>query len=128
MSEHRDLVSELALFFLQRKYEPGERVPSERELAERFKAGRGLVREALAYLEAQLDQRSSLSGNIYANWFQSGFAGTGDANALGAQVAYRRWLTNRLSGTVALGIDGINRQYEDDYWTASALAGLRYSF
>lgn len=94
-------------------------------------AANGVIDEnfwALAYLEAQLDQRSSLSGNIYANWFQSGFAGTGDANALGAQVAYRRWLTNRLSGTVALGIDGINRQYEDDYWTASALAGLRYSF
>lgn len=81
-----------------------------------------------AYLDAQLDQRSSLSGNIYANWFQSGFAGTGDATALGATVAYRRWLTNRLSGTVALGIDGVSRQYEDDYWTASALAGVRYSF
>lgn len=81
-----------------------------------------------AYLDAQLDQRSNLSTNIYANWFQSGFAGTGDASALGATVAYRRSLTNRLSGTVALGIDGINRQFEDDYWTASALAGVRYSF
>lgn len=81
-----------------------------------------------AYVDAQLDQRSSLSGNIYANWFQSGFAATGDATAIGATVAYRRWLTNRLSGSLALGIDGINRQYEDDYWTASALAGLRYSF
>lgn len=81
-----------------------------------------------AYLNMQLDQRSNLSTNIYANWFQSGFAGTGDASALGATLAYRRSLTNRLSGTVALGIDGINRQFEDDYWTASALAGVRYSF
>jgi hypothetical protein len=81
-----------------------------------------------AYLDAQLDQRSNLSTNIYANWFQSGFAGTGDASAIGATLAYRRSLTNRLSGTVALGIDGINRQFEDDYWTASALAGVRYSF
>lgn len=81
-----------------------------------------------AYLDAELGPRSTLSTNIYANWLQSGFAGTGDASALGATVAYRRWLTNRLSGTVALGIDGINRQYEDDYWTASGLAGLRYSF
>lgn len=91
----------------------------------------GLVDEnywLAAYLDAELDRRSTLSTNIYANWFHSGFAATGDASALGATVAYRRWLTNRLSGTVALGIDGINRQYEDDYWTASALAGLRYSF
>lgn len=81
-----------------------------------------------AYLDAQLDQRSNLSTNLYANWFQSGFAGNGDASSLGATVAYRRSLTNRLSGTVALGIDGVNRQFEDDYWTASALAGVRYSF
>ncbi|MFT4025966.1 MAG: preprotein translocase subunit YajC [Novosphingobium sp.] len=94
-------------------------------------AANGLVDEnywLAAYLDAQLDQRSSLSTNIYANWFHSGFAGSGNASALGATVAYHRSLTNRLSGTVALGIDGINRQYEDDYWTASALAGVRYRF
>lgn len=52
MNEQRDLVSELAMFLLQRNYEPGERVPSERELADRFRTGRGHIREALAYLEA----------------------------------------------------------------------------
>jgi DNA-binding FadR family transcriptional regulator len=63
MSEHRDLVSELAVFFLERKYEPGERVPSERELADRFNAGRGVVREALAYLEAlRVIERRAKSG------------------------------------------------------------------
>lgn len=94
-------------------------------------AANGVIDENIwiaAYLDAQLDQRSNVSANVYANWFQSGFAGTGDASALGATVAYRRWLTNRISGTLALGIDGINRQFEDDSWTASALAGVRYSF
>jgi hypothetical protein len=94
-------------------------------------AANGVVDEnywLMAYLDAQIDQRSNLSTNVYANWFQSGFAGSGDASALGATVAYRRSLTNRLSGTVALGIDGINRQFEEDVWTASALAGVRYSF
>jgi hypothetical protein len=94
-------------------------------------AANGVVDEnfwLMAYLDARLDQRSNLSTNLYANWFQSGFAGSGDASALGAQVAYRRSLTNRLSGSLALGIDGISRQFEDDYWTASALAGVRYSF
>ena len=82
MSEHRDLVSELALFFLQRKYEPGERVPSERELAERFKAGRGLVREALAYLEAlRVIDRRAKSG-IY----MSSDSASVEALALFAQI------------------------------------------
>jgi hypothetical protein len=94
-------------------------------------AANGVVDENVwlaAYLDAELDQRSNVSTNVYANWFQSGFAGTGDATALGATVAYRRWLTNRLSGSLALGLDGINRELEDNYWTASALAGVRYSF
>jgi DNA-binding FadR family transcriptional regulator len=68
MTNDRDLVSALALFFLQRKYEPGERVPSERELAERFKTGRGVIREALAYLEAlRVIDRRAKSGVYMSN-------------------------------------------------------------
>jgi hypothetical protein len=39
-------------------------------------------------------------------------------------------LARRLRATMALGIDGVTRNdpLYDDYWTASALAGLRYSF
>lgn len=80
------------------------------------------------YLGARLDERSSLSANLYANWFQSGFSTAGDATALGANASYFRHLTDRLSATAAVGIDGIER--EDpfiDQWGASALVGLRYS-
>src|SRR5690606_29238433 len=35
----------------KRNYDPGERLPSERELSERFGVGRGVVREALSILE-----------------------------------------------------------------------------
>ena len=35
----------------KRNYEPGDRLPSERELAERFAVGRGAIREALSTLE-----------------------------------------------------------------------------
>jgi hypothetical protein len=81
-----------------------------------------------AYLNGEIDRRSSFSTNVYANWFQSGFASAGDASAIGATAAYNRWLTSHLSGTLAVGIDGISRQTEDDLWTASALAGVRYTF
>jgi DNA-binding FadR family transcriptional regulator len=82
MNEPRDLISTLALFFLERKYEPGERVPSERELAERFKAGRGHIREALAYLEAlRVVERRAKSG-IY----MSSDAASVEALALFAKV------------------------------------------
>jgi GntR family transcriptional regulator, transcriptional repressor for pyruvate dehydrogenase complex len=58
-----DLVARLVPFLIQRGYEPGERVPSERELAERFAVSRGQVREALAYLEAlRLVERRAKSG------------------------------------------------------------------
>ncbi len=58
-----DLVSRLVPFLVQRGYERGERVPSERELAERFSVSRGQVREALSYLEAlKLIERRAKSG------------------------------------------------------------------
>jgi hypothetical protein len=80
------------------------------------------------YLGARLDERSSVSANLYANWFQSGLSSAGDATALGANASYFRRLTDRLSASAAVGIDGIER--EDpfiDQWGASALVGLRYS-
>lgn len=80
------------------------------------------------YLGARLDERSSISANLYANWFQSGLSTAGDATALGANASYYRRLTDRLSASAAVGIDGIER--EDpfiDQWGAAALVGLRYS-
>ncbi|MBW8784786.1 MAG: preprotein translocase subunit YajC [Novosphingobium sp.] len=80
------------------------------------------------YLTDRLDRRSSISANVYANWFQSGFASGGDTTAIGATAAYNRWLSDHLSATAALGIDGVNREALDEIWTASALVGVRYSF
>lgn len=47
---HR-VVNDLVKFVRHRRYEPGERLPSERDLTERFSVGRGVIREALALLE-----------------------------------------------------------------------------
>jgi len=63
MSDRNALVGRLIPFLLLRRYEPGERVPSERELAERFKVSRGQIREALSYLEAlRVIERRAKSG------------------------------------------------------------------
>jgi DNA-binding FadR family transcriptional regulator len=56
LSSHEEqgsrVAGELIALIQQRRYEPGERLPSERDLAERFSVGRGVVREALSTLEA----------------------------------------------------------------------------
>lgn len=43
--ERTSLISRLLPFVVHRRLEPGDRLPSERELAERFAVGRGAVRE-----------------------------------------------------------------------------------
>jgi DNA-binding FadR family transcriptional regulator len=68
MNERNALVSRLVPFLLMRRYEPGERVPSERELAERFGVSRGQIREALSFLEAlRFIERRAKSGVYMAN-------------------------------------------------------------
>lgn len=50
--ESTQLLSRILPFIRERGYASGERLPSERELAERFNVSRGLLREALSALEA----------------------------------------------------------------------------
>lgn len=45
-------LADMLAFIQKRNYDPGERLPSERELSERFGVGRGVVREALSVLES----------------------------------------------------------------------------
>jgi DNA-binding FadR family transcriptional regulator len=46
------VVAEILTLIEQRRYLPGERLPSERDLAERFAVGRATVREAVTTLES----------------------------------------------------------------------------
>ncbi|WP_328597978.1 preprotein translocase subunit YajC [Croceibacterium soli] len=83
---------------------------------------------AMAYASTQLDQRSSLSGNATVNWFESGFDGGQAAIGYSASLAYYRQIIAGLSGTAAIGLDGITQDSLPDLMSASALLGLRYSF
>lgn len=46
-----EIMAGLLRFIRERRFEPGERLPSERELAERFHVSRNTIREILATLE-----------------------------------------------------------------------------
>lgn len=83
-----------------------------------------------AYLSGRLGREAGWSTSVYANWLSSSDPLTGDTRGYGASASYYRMLARRLRGTLALSIDGSSRDDAliDDYWTASALAGLRYSF
>lgn len=81
-----------------------------------------------AYASQQLDQSSNISANASANWFDSGFDNAGSGMGYNASLAYYRTIIAGLSGTAAVGLDGITRDDLPDFNTASALVGLRYSF
>ncbi|MCJ0763133.1 FadR/GntR family transcriptional regulator [Variovorax terrae] len=62
-TDSTQVLSRILPFIRERGYAPGERIPSERELAERFSVSRGILREALSALEAmRVIQRRPQSG------------------------------------------------------------------
>jgi len=93
----------------------------------------GLAEESFwlsAYANGRLDDRSGVNTGIYATWFNSEFDLGGSSRAMGANAAYYRDLTSKLTATAAVSLDGVMREDAliDDYWTAAALVGLRYTF
>lgn len=63
LADPSGVLSRILPFIRARGYMPGERIPSERELAERFGVSRGILRETLAALEAmRVIQRRPQSG------------------------------------------------------------------
>jgi hypothetical protein len=91
----------------------------------------GVVDETIwfaVYADKQLDELSSLSFNANANWFESELDLNHDLLGYSSSLAYQRDLIKGLSGTAAVGLDGISRSNLPDFLSASALLGLRYSF
>lgn len=59
------LISKLMTFLRERRFEPGERLPSERYLSEKFGVGRNALREAIAALTALRVLESRANSGIY---------------------------------------------------------------
>lgn len=81
-----------------------------------------------AWLTGRLDQSTSFGTYVYADWFRSGLLTGGDGTALGANATLSHDFGNRISGTAAVALQGLQRQQLEDFWQASALLGVRYSF
>ncbi len=81
---------------------------------------------ANVFISRKLDQRSSISSNFYANYFDSGLGGEG--LGFGTNAAYYRNIFDGLSASAALGLDSFDREGFDSELIGSAQVGLRYSF
>jgi hypothetical protein len=83
---------------------------------------------AAASLGTSIDQRTRFESNIYASYFDSGFASANDVLQTGANAALYRQIIRGLSARAAVGLDSYRQENFDSELTASALLGLRYSF
>jgi hypothetical protein len=91
----------------------------------------GVVDETIwfaGYAATHLDELSTLTFNANASWFESELDVNSDVLGFSSSLAYQRDLIRGLSGTAAVGLDGISRENLPDFLSASALLGLRYSF
>ncbi|WP_305096203.1 preprotein translocase subunit YajC [Croceibacterium aestuarii] len=82
---------------------------------------------ATIYGTTEIDRRSSLSANAYGSRYSNGLTGE-TTFGYSASLAYYRQLIAGLSGTAAVGLDGITQDSLPDVQAASALLGLRYTF
>lgn len=81
-----------------------------------------------AYASRSLDRYSGLNFGASASWFESGLDSAGDGLGYSAVLSYYRNIIAGLTGTAAVGLDGITRESLPDYSAASAALGLRYNF
>lgn len=79
-------------------------------------------------VSGQIDRNSSFGVAVYDSWYKSGRTSLGDVNSYGINGTYSRQIAERLQGTAAIGLDGVNRKVVEDQLIASGLVGLRYSF
>lgn len=82
---------------------------------------------AQLYGAHQLDFLSMLSGNLYANYFDSGIPGAPGIFGAGANGSYMRNF-GRVNATASLGVYTFDIDTQGSVTSAQALLGLRYGF
>lgn len=81
------------------------------------------------YMNMRMGRKGSLSANLYGNWFKGSDGFNGESYAVGSYLGYGHRFADHLSANAALTVDGVLRSAPlQDYWSASALLGMRYGF
>lgn len=78
-----------------------------------------------------LSSISGIDGELYAEWYDSGyqaFGATPSVYGFGATAGYHRLITSHLVGRAAVGVYGTDSRAIDAAVSASALVGARYQF
>ncbi len=83
---------------------------------------------AQGYVARKLDRNSSVTGDIYVNWYNSGLNGAPDVLGTGATASYARSFGRHLSGSASLGLYSTRIETIDSSLTGAAQVGARYSF
>lgn len=81
-----------------------------------------------ANLGHQLTPNSSLDGNLYATWFQSGIPGEADVFSSGGSATYSIALYSGLSAQASAGLFANDIEGEETDWLGTLLFGVRYGF
>ncbi|MBC2777925.1 hypothetical protein [Parasphingopyxis marina] len=76
----------------------------------------------------QLSPVSSLDGNLYASWFNSGIPGEADVFSSGGSATYSMSFYNGLSAQASAGLFANDVDGEDTEWLGTVLLGLSYGF
>jgi len=91
----------------------------------------GIVDKSFTYqadVSRRLSSVSEISGDVFANWYSSGFNGAPNVSNVGATISYSRELTNHLTGYVAAGAYNYRLQHVGSSNHGQLMAGLRYQF
>ena len=79
------------------------------------------------FISRALDTRSSVQGDIYANWYDSGVPGSATVFSTGATGSYNRSF-GRIDAVATLGVFAYDSKNIDNDVSAQALLSMRYTF
>ncbi|HEY0269574.1 MAG TPA: hypothetical protein VGC10_01125 [Sphingomonas sp.] len=78
-------------------------------------------------VQRRLSAMSSVTGNVYAAWYDGGLSGGGHYTTYGATVSYNRNITRRLSGDASVSVYSGSGGTVDQDVIGSAQIGVRYT-
>lgn len=91
----------------------------------------GIVDESVSAqgnITRQLSSVSSVTGDVFANWYSSGLTGASNVTNVGATVAYYRNFTDHLIGFASIGMYNYRIENAGSSTHGQAIVGLRYGF